>query len=698
MPAKLLDNFSAISSDWFWETDESSRLVYLSAGAEGVLGQPVEALIGRSREAIASNTADETFWRPYRDAVASRREFRDFDYPYDHPDGGTRWFKVSGEPRFSTEGIFLGFRGVCSDVTEHRRTRDALAAALRDLQQSNEELGEQLHRFDAALANMTQGLCMFDAASRLVVCNARYREIFGLTAGAIRSGMTQWEICEVLVGQGTYRKDVTVDSLCEGTRLALADVLGVPSHRELADGRVIAIIYRRMDGGGWVSTFEDITERRRNEARIAHMARHDGLTDLPNRTALREKGLEMLGRGREDAGPGVALLCLDLDRFKAVNDMYGHAVGDELLRAVAERLRVNVREGDVIGRLGGDEFAVLHRVSDEGGALALAHRLVRALSASYEINGMMLDIGTSVGVAMATGEADDIERLLKNADVALYHAKGAGRGTASVFVAAMDENAKARRVLERELREALVAGNFELHYQPLVDLRRGRVTGLEALVRWRHPEKGLISPATFIPLAEETGLIVPLGEWVLSQACRDAAAWPEDITIAVNVSAVQLRQRNFAQTVLTVLSAAWMRPERLELEITESVLLDDTESNLETLHLLRRTGIRISMDDFGTGYSSLSYLRRFPFDKIKIDRSFVRDAEKRSDAGAILKALVGLGGNLGITTLVEGIETEAQLASIRAEGCEQMQGFLFSPPRPASEIAALLDSELAAAA
>ncbi|GJE42813.1 putative bifunctional diguanylate cyclase/phosphodiesterase [Methylobacterium soli] len=365
-----------------------------------------------------------------------------------------------------------------------------------------------------------------------------------------------------------------------------------------------------------------------------------------------------------------------------------------MLRAVAERLCANVRGGDLVARLGGDEFAVLHRITDENGACILAQRLIAVVSPPYELGDVTVEIGMSVGIALAGPGCDDVESLLRNADTALYHAKGEGRGRACLFEPAMDDSARARRLLERELRDALQQDAFALHYQPLVDLRSGAVTGVEALLRWQHADRGLVSPESFITVAEETGLIVPIGEWVLNQACRDAAAWPGSVSVAVNVSAVQLRHRGFAQSVFLALAAAGLPPGRLEIEITESVLLDDTEANLETLHLLRSTGIRIAMDDFGTGYSSLSYLRRFPFDKIKIDRSFVRDAGLTPDAAAIIRALVSLGTSLGITTLVEGIETEAQLAAVRAEGCREMQGFLFSPPVPAGEVAAILTAEL----
>ncbi|GAB6845150.1 putative bifunctional diguanylate cyclase/phosphodiesterase [Methylorubrum rhodinum] len=691
MTLTIHEDFALIAADWFWETDAEGRFSHVSTEAERFLGRPVAAVLGIARRALAQETDGEAGadgLPAYHDALAARRPFRDLTYRYRHPDGAPRWFEISGRPRFSAEGAFLGYRGVGSDVSEQHRTRDALMAA-------HAEISEQNRLFDAALENMSQGLCLFDAGHRLLVWNRRYLEMFGLAADALQVGMSQRAVIELLVRLGRYRSEATVDSVSEGTRTSLAAEGPKSLMRELADGRIIAATHRPMPGGGWVATFEDITERRRNEARIIHMARHDGLTDLPNRTALREVGAELL-RQVHEAGAGLAVLCLDLDRFKPVNDSFGHAVGDGLLKAVAARLRTKVRGRDVVARLGGDEFAVLYAVDDADGAAALAQRLIRAVSAPYRLDGVTAEIGMSVGIALAgpdAGGGHDIERLLKEADMALYEAKAEGRGTFRLFEPKMDETARERLVLERELREALRDGLFELHYQPLVDLSDDRIKGMEALVRWRHPERGLVSPALFIPLAEETGLIVPLGAWVLAQACRDAAGWPGGISVAVNVSPIQLRHRGFAQGVLAALAGSGLPATRLELEITESVLLDDTEANLETLHTLRRLGVRISMDDFGTGYSSISYLRRFPFDKIKIDRSFVRDCAASPDAGAIIRAIVSLGESLGITTLVEGVETEPQLAAVRAEGAREVQGFLFSPPRPADEIAALLAAQ-----
>lgn len=695
MSLTALEELAQIAADWFWETDANGRFTYLSDEGERFFGCPGSELLGSTREDISFH-AEENSTHAYRDAIATKVPFRNLIYAYRHPDGVPRWFEISGRPLWSPQGQFLGYRGIGSDISAEHHTRKALVEAHGKLSDANSQLTEQNRRFNAALENMTQGLCMFDAESRLLVWNKRYLDIFGLSDDALRVGMSQRAIIEMLVELNRYGTGSTVDSVSEGTRTSLAIDLARPVLRELADGRVIAVLHRPMEGGGWVATFEDITERRRNEARISHMARHDALTDLPNRTALREIGNERIGLvGLSQGRPRhLAILCLDLDRFKPVNDSFGHAVGDMLLRAVAERLRNLLSSEDLVARFGGDEFTVLHGVESTADATAFAHRLIASVSEPYEIDGYVIEIGISVGITIAESGSGDIDRHLKNADMALYEAKAAGRGTHCLFEPQMDETARERTTLERQLREALSDGGLVLHYQPVIDLMGasplGRIKGLEALVRWCHSERGLISPEIFIPLAEETGLIVPLGAWVLNQACRDAAAWPDSVSVAVNVSALQLRHRGFAQTVMMALSASGLDATRLELEITESVLLDDTEANLETLHTLRQLGIRISMDDFGTGYSSISYLRRFPFDKIKIDRSFVRDAGTNADAAAIIRAIVRLGASLGITTLVEGIETETQLAAIRAEGAQEMQGFLFSPPRPADAVTRML--------
>jgi diguanylate cyclase (GGDEF)-like protein/PAS domain S-box-containing protein len=441
---------------------------------------------------------------------------------------------------------------------------------------------------------------------------------------------------------------------------------------------------------GYLVAVVDITERRKAQARIAHMAHHDGLTNLPNRELYQDR----LRQALEQAGPGkkrVAVLCVDLDLFKNVNDSFGHPMGDRLLKQVADRLRSDVRGNNLAARLGGDEFAVI-LASDvsPNEASDYATRLIEILSAGYDIDGVEVVIGASIGIALSPGDGTTSEELMRNADMALYRAKSDGGGVHRFFEREMDRQAQKRRDMEVDLRHAFANGEFELHYQPLVDIAADRISGFESLLRWRHPEKGLISPADFIPVAEDIGLIAPLGEWVLREACSKAVKWPAEVKVAVNLSPVQFRTRNLVQVVISALANSGLSPRRLELEITESLFLAETEANLAILHQLRELGVSISMDDFGTGYSSLSYLRSFPFDKIKIDRSFVKDLAQRSDCVAIVRAISGLGRSLNITTTAEGVETMDQLDWLRAEGCNEVQGFLFSAAKPAAEVEALL--------
>jgi diguanylate cyclase (GGDEF)-like protein/PAS domain S-box-containing protein len=468
-----------------------------------------------------------------------------------------------------------------------------------------------------------------------------------------------------------------------------------------ADGTLIDLaIYSRHlvygDQPAVLLALMDITERKRAEARLAFMAQHDGLTGLPNRNLLRQRMDELLQLTRRSADKA-AVMILGLDSFKAVNDTLGHGIGDKLLRGVAKRLRSTLREEDTLARLNSDEFVIVQTgLTRPEDAVLLARRLLEAIGDPYLLDGHSVVVGASIGIAMAPGDGEESEKLLKNADMALSRAKNEQRGTFSFFEAGMDARAQSRRKIETDLRDAIQNDVLRPYYQPLIDLSSGRITGFEALVRWPHPERGMISPAEFIPVAEETGLINALGGLMLRRACLDAALWPDDVRVAVNLSPLQFRGGNLLPVVMDALKQSGLPAKRLELEITETLLLEKSSQVLATLHALRALGVRISMDDFGTGYSSLSYLRSFPFDKIKIDQSFVRDLAANRDAQAIVRSIISLGVGLGVTITAEGVETEAELDCLRSEGCHEGQGFLFSEARPNAEIVALLKAQCGA--
>jgi len=547
---------------------------------------------------------------------------------------------------------------------------------------SGRNVGLMATQLDAALNNMAQGVCMFDAAQRIVVCNERYAEMYGLTCDQVKPGTTLRQIVEHRIANGFYAGATPEDYMRE----RLAPVTTATNIvQELSDGRAIAIARRPMPGGGWVITHHDVSDQRRNEARIAHMAHHDALTDLPNRALLNEHLQHALERVKR--GEVMAIHLVDLDHFKNVNDTQGHPAGDKLLNLVADRLRALRRETDTIARMGGDEFAIVQvAISQPADAAALANRIIEVVSEPYEIDGRQVIIGTSVGIAMAPSDGDSPDELMRNADLALYRAKGEGRGTFHFFEPEMHARVLARRAMESDLRKALGAGEFELHYQPTVNLNSNQISGFEALIRWCHPERGMIPPTTFIPLAEENGFIVPLGEWVIREACATAARWPEHTRMAVNLSPEQFRSTGLMKAILDALAASGMAANRLELEITETSLLQDTEATLTILDRLRSLGVCIALDDFGRGYSSLSYLQRFPFDRIKIDRSFVNGIVSGVGSRNIVRAVMGIAKGMGMATTAEGVETHEQVEILRSEGCNEMQGFLVSQARPAHEI------------
>jgi diguanylate cyclase (GGDEF)-like protein len=582
--------------------------------------------------------------------------------------------------------VLLGVRHVRS--YEKLQAAETELAVTRERERSARELQEHSAHFGTALSHMQQGLCMFDGRNRLVVMNNRVRELFNLPDDAVMTGMDHLEATACMVATGGVTAD-DMQELREWRKQTIDRGECATFNWELADGRTMTVTHQPMQDG-WLTTYENITERRQAEARMAHMARHDALTNLPNRVLFREKLEAALAHVRR--GQMLALLCLDLDQFKAVNDTLGHPIGDSLLRAVAERLAMSARETDTVARLGGDEFAIVQTaIARPTEATALAGRLIELLNAPFDVDGHQIVIGTSIGITFAPQDGDDPDQLLRCADLALYRAKVDGRGIYRLFHAEMDAQMQARRLLELDLRKAAQCGELEPFYQPLIDVHDGAIAGFEALLRWRHPQRGLIPPNEFIPLAEEIGLIVGIGEWVLWRACSDAVGWPGKLRVAVNLSPAQFKSRNLVAAVAHALSSSGLSPERLELEITETAMLQDTEVTLATLQELHGLGVRTAMDDFGTGYSSLSYLRRFPFDRIKIDQSFVRELGTRQDCGAIVRAVAALSGELGMQTTAEGVETPEQYDTLAAMGCSEVQGYLFSPAVPRNQVPHLLD-------
>ena len=552
----------------------------------------------------------------------------------------------------------------------------------REREKAQSEIAMQAQCFSVALHNMTQGLSMFDAQGALIVCNDRFAELYKLSSELTRPGITLRE-------QAVHRRRVGTDKLPGARRITEADGSETVVN-ELRDGRIVVIKRHWMDGGGWVSTHEDITILRKAEAKLAHVASHDVLTDLPNRSTFLER-LEAC-TAELPRGGKFAVLYLDLDRFKGINDSLGHPVGDALLKAVAARLAGAIRAGDTIARLGGDEFAIVQRL--HGGiaeAAQLSERIISLLSAPYVIEGNTIVIGASVGIALAPDHTAEADQLIRNADLALYCSKRRGRGSYSYFREEMATQMQAGQSLEADLRRALQNKEFELYFQPLVSVRDRQVQSFEALLRWNRPGRGIVGPSEFIELAEDLGLVVPIGEWVLNEACARSAEWPREIKVAVNLSAAQLMDPDLIGKIGKALDVSGLPGRRLEIEITETIMLNETKSTLSVLHELRAMGIRIAMDDFGTGYSSLNYLRLFPFDKLKIDRAFVKEIGKQDNCAAIIRAAAGLAKSLNMIATAEGIETEDQLTRVALEGCAEAQGYLFSRPMIASQIRDFLD-------
>jgi diguanylate cyclase (GGDEF)-like protein len=538
-------------------------------------------------------------------------------------------------------------------------------------------------RLDIAINNMTHGLLLFDSSAQLVIWNQRYVEMYGVSPDVLKRGASFRDIAAYRKQTGSFEGDI--DEYCAALQHNKLFVTTTTA----ATGRIIQIANNPVAGGGWVCSHEDITERKQSDQRIAHMAHHDALTNLPNRVLFREHLEQQLAGIPADEQ--LAVLYLDIDEFKSINDSLGHMVGDELLKAIAAALSRCVKGDGFVARLGGDQFAIVQSaISGPDEVTGLVTRIYEAIRQPYECLGHQLVADASIGIALAPQQGADLDQILKNADLAMYSAKAAGRRTHRFFQAEMDTRARARRALELDMRQAIADGDFELHYQPLVSLQDNTITGCEALLRWRHPKLGMISPADFIPVAEETGLINQLGEWVLFTACAEAATWPDGLKVAINVSPVQFKSSGLALRIVEALGKSGLAANRLELEITEAVLIRDDDAALAILHQLRAIGVRIALDDFGTGYSSLSYLQRFPFDKIKIDRCFVSDIAEPGVSSCIVQAVVNIAAARDMTTTAEGIETEQQRELLRALSCTEMQGWLFSAAKPAAELKQLL--------
>jgi diguanylate cyclase (GGDEF)-like protein len=589
--------------------------------------------------------------------------------------------------------------GIRTDITDLKRAQSNLAAAnerarhaMEEVQQQNVALRERdraLHiqnvLFDAALNNMSQGLLMTDRNQRLIVYNKRFLDLFTIDPSEFAPGLPTDDVFARLQQTGELPAQM-VQNIHLKQRV-LADARQSGSFVVSGEGgQSISVSQRPIADGGWIATYEDVSEQRRAEEHIRFAAHHDALTKLPNRVLFRIRLDEMIS-SLAHRDTGLALLYLDLDRFKHINDTLGHPIGDALLEAAGRRLLSCIRGADIVARLGGDEFAIALESSElPAAAQELGQRIINTLGMPYNLAGHTVIVGASIGIALADDGSMNADTLLKNADMALYQAKAKGRGVCSLFEADMERQLLTRLAIEEDLRDALDRQEFELLYQPLWDLGSNRIAGFEALIRWNHPVRGTVSPVHFIQITEETGLIHAIGAWALNRACVDAMKMPEDVKVAVNLSAAQFDTGDIVDIVADALDSSGLPANRLELEITETTLLKNNESTLALLFRLHALGVRIALDDFGTGYSSLSYLRTFPFGKIKIDQSFVREMATRADCAAIVSSIVSLANKLNITTTAEGIETIDQLDLIRATGCTEAQGYLFSVPRPLLEV------------
>ena len=659
--------------------DPDGTVANWNAGAQRAKGYTADEIVGKHFSCFYT-PEDRADGLPWRGLATARAEGRFEAEGWRLRKDGTRfWAHVVIDPIYDEDGTFLGFAKITRDRTEQRVSTLNLEATRRTL--------------DLALSNMSQGLCLIDADGRLQLANERFAELLDIAPGALPIGRSAHACLSAALGTAAadaFWHDHLQPAL-PTNRPAISEIVG--------PARVLSATTRPLAGGGWVSTFTDTSERRRYEDRIRYLAHHDPLTGLANRATLHEH----LAATLRFAGPGGkrsdderrAILFLDLDRFKPVNDTMGHAVGDRLLQEVAQRLRVSVRAGDLVARLGGDEFAVALDAIEMAHLPVVADRIIAAVNRPFSFDGRTLTVGVSIGIAISSETANTPDTLLRDADLALYQAKNDGRNRYQIYEPSMGEVVTARAMLETDLRQVVRDGGLSLHYQPIVRARTSATIGFEALLRWHRADGTSVPPATFVPLAEEAGLMTDLGAWILKEACSEAARWPDHatdgkpdrLTVSVNVSATQLRNPHFAETVEEALAASSLPADRLEIEITETAVLDNRELALALLQRIAALGVRIALDDFGTGYASLSFLHSFPLSRIKIDRSFVQGLGRDPQSTAIVRAILGLSRSLGLAVTAEGVETERQRRILIKEHCQDLQGYLFGRPEARPRLA-----------
>ncbi len=667
----------------FATTDVRGRITWANDMFCQISGYTRQELIGQDHRILNSDAHSKEFFREMYRRIASGKIWRG-QLCNRAKDGSLYWVDTTIVPKLGRADKPIGYVAIRIDISAQKAAEQALRAS------EQEALRKSVH-INAIIANMSQGLCMYDDKQRIVISNQQYARMYGLSAEDVEPGTTLRQVVERRAATGLYSAGHLAEEFIDN-RIAAAAAMAQQLDT-LSDGRTILVSRQMMPDHGWITMHQDISDIQRHAARIAFLAHHDTLTGLANRSYFKEN-IEKAAARLADQGAPFSVFMLDLDGFKKVNDSLGHAAGDELLKQVSQRLQDTLGKSDMLARLGGDEFAILQarqRTGNPGhdasgaqhdAALGLANRIVDVLNQPFDIDGSKVFVGSSIGISLAPRDGTAAEDLLKKADLALYEAKSNGRNTYCSFHRGMLAAANERLRLEADMRRGLERDEFELHYQPIIEVGTRRVTGVEALVRWRHPEEGLLSPVRFIPVAEETGLIIPLGEWVLYRACEDATGWPAHIKVAVNLSAAQFRKCNLLDVILCALADSGLAPHRLEIEVTETVLLERDTEYLVLLHQLKSIGVSIALDDFGTGYSSLSYLKQFPFDKIKIDRSFVADITDEAESMVIVSAVISLSRSLNMITTVEGIETDRQFEIIREIGVTLAQGYLFGFPVP----------------